>query len=229
MSKPEFILALTSSYVESQVGVGFTSVEQAKDMSLNLDFNAVFAQRERLDNKVNADHKGDRNYKQVIPYSIIPAVKGHVGSDTPLYCYKRSGGGESRLEGNVSIGFGGHVDLVDIWCDGPSLVNVLKTIHCAGIRELEEELKILHPYEEEFSRFTGHVVQDLGYIYDDSNDVGKLHVGFVNVVEPSHFNVHAKEAELVMLEPMTARELLSSGRNLENWTRLVCEWLCRAD
>lgn len=205
--KPEFILAINSSSVE-KLDQGMNSV------SLNLftlmaQKDLIIGQREALE--VNPA------YRQIIPYICL--AKTGEGGETLFYPYVRTKvSGEERLKGNVSIGFGGHIDLADVLHEG-SVINLLETIGAAAARELEEEVDLSGGDEESCVDLF-----DNGLLIDDSNEVGKVHIGVVlTAMIPKVINPTSKEEALELLEPMTARQLLDSGLPLENWTKIVLE------
>lgn len=90
----------------------------------------------------------DEELLQVIPYIVVKC-------DDHLMCYSREGG-EPRLDAKASIGFGGHINAGDDSYDE------------GAAREGREELK----------GFNASVLSPaLGFIYDDSNPVGRVHLG----------------------------------------------------
>ena len=97
----------------------------------------------------------DEGFLQLIPY--IAVVCGDY-----VMAYQRVKAGESRLDGKWSIGFGGHInDGDDSYFDG-------------AVREGREEL-------------TGFRAECLGpaigFIYDSSNPVGRVHLGVLHVYD----------------------------------------------
>src|SRR5829696_7761087 len=103
----------------------------------------------------------DPNFKQLIPYIVLRCR-------AEVFHYTRgSTGAETRLQALRSVGIGGHIsedDVLDTAGD-PYLAGML--------RELHEELEIDTPFRE----------QPLGFIYDDSNAVGQVHLGVVHLLE----------------------------------------------
>jgi predicted NUDIX family phosphoesterase len=141
------------------------------------------------------------DYKQPIPYIVI-----RRGDE--FFAYKRlSGSGESRLVNKVSIGLGGHMNAVEGAEDFGSIVweNML--------RELSEEVII----EAE-----GAVISTVGLINDDSDDVGKVHIGILMSVKLELTdNVSVNETDQLAGEWMTKEQLLAMGDKLENWTQIA--------
>lgn len=111
----------------------------------------------------------DVSLKQIIPYCIIRHPIDNRG--IPRYfCYKRGGAGsEKRLHSKFSLGVGGHLNPVDMEEDFISMY------HTGLRRELKEELGFTK------ISYTG---QTIGFINDNSNEVGKVHLGVAHVISP---------------------------------------------
>ena len=162
-----------------------------------------------FDRRGDAEH--DYSIKQPISYCIIvnPKLK-------KVYAYKRATSkeayGETRLYGNWSIGVGGHIEQVDAQCDDP-LTDSLK-------REISEEV------ECDLARFDFKV---LGYINDDSNDVGKVHFGVLYVALTPEEKIFPKNAESVIgeLKDVSEIEEICKNDKVDNWTRIAYEPLVR--
>lgn len=135
-------------------------------------------------------------YKQLIPYIVVM-------KDGKYLSYLRDkSGGEKRLTSKRSIGFGGHVNPVD------GFENAL-SVGCA--RELEEELGLKY-----------YTLQIKGLINDDSNDVGKVHLGLVYFAEVTTEPVsHCKS--VVDLRFETAESLKKDENLYENWSNIVVQ------
>jgi len=102
----------------------------------------------------------DPSYKQIIPYQLF-ARNGRV------FVYQRGGNaGEKRLRGKLSAGIGGHINSYDS-TSGKRLT--IENFMQALIREREEETVCPPGLDARF----------LGWINDDSDDVGKVHLGSV--------------------------------------------------
>ena len=62
--------------------------------------------------------------------------------DTRVAVYRRRAGvGESRLAGNLSIGFGGHIEISDVQHD-EGVIDRPDTLMVAALREIEQEITI---------------------------------------------------------------------------------------
>jgi len=175
-------------------------------------------------------HRGDTNYRQVLPYTAI--AKTGRGGRTYYGLYQRMQTvGEERLAGKVSIGFGGHVDFLDIRADEKSVIDLFATIEHSRMREMDEELDVgedtltdvLEPTESD-GRLT--------LILDDSDAVGQLHVAFFRTLYlHPETQCSTKEEELTWLGFFTADEILEMGVSennphglvIENWSKLLLE------
>ena len=141
--------------------------------------------------------------KQLIPYTIV------AGNDGRVLCLKRTkAGGDARLHDKLSIGVGGHVNPVDA-------EHGRKPLEACGIRELAEEL---HLPEHGAPR-------PVGWINDDSNPVGAVHLGWVQVLvvdDPARIAI--RETDVLVGELQTAdalRESAAAGANFETWSSLL--------
>jgi predicted NUDIX family phosphoesterase len=151
----------------------------------------------------------DTSHKQVIPYVVVT-------SEGRYLTYERSGGNEERLNSKFSIGVGGHVNPED------DQTNKVRVLFFAALRELDEELCIL----EKGCHFpASSVFYDTlmikGILYDESDEVGRVHVGVV-----LHADVKPEVAKTIQmisegknLAWMTAEELRALEERLEGWSR----------
>lgn len=199
------ILAFSSKEVEEKLG-GLTSFggirPQPEDVQKALnEMTPVWKKRSELEK--------DPNYRQPIVYFIIQRVEGLTFTEDVLL-YKRKGGGESRLEGKYSIGFGGHVEQGD---EGESIT---ETLHNAYLRELEEELPGLDIFFEEI----------FGVHWTNENEVDEVHLAiFMNVATNTKIgDIELTEGTLIGYIPETTlNNMIKSqqGANssmFEQWT-----------
>lgn len=168
--------------------------------------------------------EGDENHRQLLPYIVLTKTFDGV---TKYFAYRRGKGvGEARLSGNVSIGVGGHIDLADIQHVG-SVLAPMETVIASVQRELQEEIEFHSESGEDLDmRFSS-----VGALVDNSNPVGKVHLGLVLQAHLEGENGDAKcaEEELETLGWYTASELLDSGMPLENWTKILCLQFAEAE
>ena len=104
----------------------------------------------------------DPAHKQIIPYSIFRY------GDRFLRYVRGNKSGEQRLANKASIGIGGHINQQDA-----AKASLERDTYMTGVeREIREELVIKDTY-------TQHLA---GLINDDSNPVGAVHVGLVQII-----------------------------------------------
>ena len=139
----------------------------------------------------------DPSYKQIIPYVVLTR-KGLVFATRRL-----NKGGESRLHGKVSIGIGGHINPVDETDRRSVLMKGLE-------RELDEEVYI---------RRRGELVPQ-GFINDDGNGVGAVHLGLCFSMEVEG-EVSVKETEKLSGGWMSLQELRGEFDNMETWSQIA--------
>ena len=141
------------------------------------------------------------DYQQIGSYIWIvnPVTK-------EVFAYKRASKKENykedRLMSKWSCGVGGHIDKKD--SEGDPIKNVM-------MRELKEEVK-MEKYPEP---------KIVGFINDDSDDVGKVHVGVVGIVETTE-KVEKGDDEMEHGKFYSISEIdkiISEGK-AENWTSL---------
>lgn len=139
------------------------------------------------------------SYKQIIPYLVFE----HEGSY--FLMQRKATASESRLASKYSLGIGGHLREEDI--AGTDLFAWAK-------REFEEEINYSGKLE----------IEPLGLLNDDSNDVGKVHIGFVFLLKGSSPVISVKSelarGELLSLDTCKARYAA-----METWSQFVFNFL----
>ena len=120
-------------------------------------------------------------------------------------------GGEARLHDKLSIGIGGHINPIDAEKDDLDLFTA------ATLRELEEELFIDGTY----------TTKAVGVLNDDSNPVGAVHVGLVQIVQVRGAVRIREQDQLEGSFHTTAQltETLEAGGNFETWSQLLIDRL----
>lgn len=149
-------------------------------------------------------------WKQPIPYAIVTGPEG-------VFLVRRLDGvGESRLAGKLSIGLGGHVDpgdAEDLTLQARRTEAGVDLLARATARELAEELAIEGEYD----------VRTVGLLNDDTNPVGAVHVGVVQVVTV-HGTVTVREEQQLeggFVTPPRLASLLAEGADFESWSALL--------
>ncbi len=150
--------------------------------------------------KPRPEMETDPSFKQIIPYIIFKHGQR-------LFTYRRlNKGNEKRLHGNHSIGIGGHINPIDT--KGHIIMDSMK-------REFEEEMDYNGEYDAKV----------LGYLNDDSNDVGKVHCGIVFLIEGRDGNISVKEKEKLEGQLLHKEEIAKVEETMETWSRLVWGWV----
>lgn len=147
----------------------------------------------------------DPSFKQLIPYAILQA---EVDGQASLFQYTRgSGQGEKRLHAKRSVGIGGHISRED--ADGENLYR------SGMLRELSEELIVEDEYTEEL----------VGFIFDDTSPVGRVHLGVVHLLQLASPNARAREEDLVESGFQPISELKLARDHFETWSQLCLDHL----
>lgn len=153
-----------------------------------------------------AEAEDDPSHKQLIPYAIFR----HNGK---FLNYMRSkSGGEARLHAKRSLGIGGHINPVDTRED-----HLGHDTYMAGVeREIDEELNIEGGYTQKV----------VAVLNDDSNEVGKVHLGVVHVFDLETDAVTSNEDAIADLKFSTIEELQGEMRDsLESWSQFCADIL----
>jgi predicted NUDIX family phosphoesterase len=156
-----------------------------------------------------AELEKDASFKQLIPYTVLQHEKDGV---TTLFAYRRDKGGETRLNGKLSVGIGGHINRLD---NDPN--RDMSILDQGQICELTEEVAVPFPHNRCIA----------GLIYDGSDEVGSVHLGVVYVVR-----VLDPEGIIPLEETLADYGFRSLGtlhaeENMEKWTRIVLDNLYR--
>ncbi len=142
----------------------------------------------------------DPTFKQLIPYAILQA---YVDGVPCLFQYTRGKGqGEKRLHAKRSVGIGGHISREDAQGDD---------LYRSGmLRELSEEMILESDYDESL----------VGFIFDDTSPVGRVHLGVVHLLELKAPAARAREEDLVAsgFEPL--ERLQQELESFETWSQL---------
>lgn len=155
----------------------------------------------------NPKHKSVGEYfPQIIPYIVVRNQEGKI------LTYSRGKGTEDRLHAFRSIGFGGHIDFVDVF-NHPS--NLISAIQVGADREIAEELVA-------DGNITNNIKPD-NIIIDYTNDVGKVHVGVLFDITLNEVNTDTYEISDAMW--LSLDEIKQSSSKYENWSRLVINYI----
>jgi predicted NUDIX family phosphoesterase len=149
----------------------------------------------------------DPTHKQLIPYLVL-----HHGDR--VLCYTRGkSGGEARLHAKMSIGIGGHINDGDTHAEHFDEAAYFRAVE----RELHEELEIRGGYGQRIAAL----------LNDDSNDVGRVHLGVVHLIEVESPEIQPREDAIRDLAFLSAAELAPRHDRLESWSQICARNLER--
>lgn len=165
--------------------------------------------RDLVDSRSEHGLSVGQRFKQVLPYVVIKKGDKYLS-------YSRGKVGDSRMAGNYSIGFGGHVDIDDLDSVDGNNINWKLTALWAIERELEEELGLRKTLMDD----------DIGAIhvlYDGSNEVGTVHLGLVYAIEMTDKDAINATDECKELQWYSADELLARVADglYEGWSAII--------
>ena len=179
---------------------GFKSIQDEETKHIYETINEYEVKR-------RGDMEEDPSYKQLISYCILE------NENDEILVYERlTGGGEGRLHGLSSIGVGGHMN------DVPNATNVEEVIRDNAERELEEEVGL--------DKENVKNMELIGFINDDQNEVGKVHIGLVFKLKVNESSVEAKETDTLKINWVKQSDL-ANNKNYETWSSLIIDGLYR--
>jgi predicted NUDIX family phosphoesterase len=199
---------LQEKYGDERVfAVPFTSCTKIEDQFTRLGFKATSPEMKLLSSimaqgkfMLRADIEGDITFQQVIPYAFV-VCNGN-------YFISRRIKGDSRLQGKLSLGFGGHLNPCD--GDGKELYVILNGLK----REMREETTIEDC--EVSNNFYGFV-RDLKSSTPD-------HIGVVfkyDVLRISANKLKIREKDTLEGFWMSEQELVRNIDKFESWAQYI--------
>ena len=141
----------------------------------------------------------DENYKQVIPYLIFQF------QDLFFVMQRKETASEQRLKNKLSIGIGGHIRKEDISS---------KSLFDWARREFAEEINYDGKFETEL----------IGALNDDSNSVGKVHLGIVFLLKGDSDKIKVR-SELKSGYLVKKEDLETLVPKMETWSKIVSQYL----
>lgn len=149
--------------------------------------------------------ESDPSFKQLIPYVILECSDAN---ESRIFQYTRGKGqGEKRLHALRSIGIGGHISVEDAEGDD-WYKNGMQ-------RELDEEVSIECSGQQRI----------VGLIYDDSTEVGRVHLGIVHIMQLAGCKVQSKEDQLEASGFQSVEHIKTEIEGFENWSQLCIKHL----
>jgi len=209
----EKVLVVHANFLD-QMGLkeGVNGLSSTEKLKVIFDFgNAFFCDR--------ALAEKNENLKQIIPYAIFK-------HDHTVFSYVRGKGtDEKRLKGNRSIGIGGHINPIDTV--GVDVSLDFNAYRRALTREINEEVEF-------FAVGTYDQPKPIAFINDNTNPVGRVHLGIVHLCELPSKCVRRKEEQisesgflpLTELDRHSATQTGGGKREqLESWSLLCVDYL----
>ena len=169
----------------------------------NINGKDIFNALSEYEVKRRGDMEEDSTFKQLISYCLLENEKGEI-----LVYERLSGGGEERLHGQSSIGVGGHMN--DVM--GADSINEVLRVNAQ--RELEEEVGL--------AKEDSQNMEYLGFINDDNNEVGKVHMGIVFKITVNTTDVEAKETDTLRIK-WVEKGSIESYDDFETWSALILQ------
>lgn len=143
--------AATVEHFENLPGYTDTEID-FQQFSMTLEMCVTFRERREVEE--------DEKWKQLIPYTYVYDSR----ADAVLVYRRAAKGGDPRLAGKWSLGFGGHINPVD------DRLGRKRMLDLATNRELQEELTFRDPYDAPVT---------LGFLYLEDTPVDRVHFGVV--------------------------------------------------
>lgn len=151
--------------------------------------------------KRRGDMEENPSYKQLISYCLLENENDEI-----LVYQRLSGGGEERLHGQSSVGVGGHMNNVV----GADSINEVLRVNAQ--RELNEEVGL--------SEDRSQNMEYIGFINDDTNAVGKVHIGVVFKIKVKSNDVEVRETDTLKINWVSQDEI-NDLNHFESWSALI--------
>ena len=141
----------------------------------------------------------DQTYKQIIPYLVF------THNNKFFLMQRQTNASEKRLQNKYSLGIGGHIRQEDMQ---------KKSIFAWAEREFHEEIN-----------YQGNLtIEPFGILNDDSNAVGKVHLGLVLLLHGDSDNITIK-SELKSGSLTTLSACTTIVDTMESWSQLILHHL----
>lgn len=188
-----------------------------------------FGTLERLDELTNlayfiprVDCEDSLNFLQLLPYVVLMTHDGRIVG----YNRASKGNGEARLAGNFSIGFGGHVEILDTshtfgnditdWLDSAITRELDEEIYLKGTRGVSQCTIPPAVFPCEFQ----------GIICSDDSPVDSVHLGLVYIVrlhteDLNNLVAMTNEPDQIINPRLLTLEQARAEANPESWTAKI--------
>ena len=153
------------------------------------------------------DAENNPDYKQLIPYVIMTCAGRY------LSYIRGKRAGEARLAGNRSIGIGGHINPAD---EVPLFDSDFRRPYLAALeREIDEEVSLQADHSDRI----------VALLNDDSNEVGRVHLGIVHLWMLQSDSVTRKEQMITQMSFLALDRLRGLRDSMETWSRICLDAL----
>lgn len=166
-----------------------------KDIMSEILSRGIFEHRNLLEN--------DPSYKQIIPYAVIC-----YGDEVFLF-HRTKKQTEVRLHNMYSLGVGGHMNPFGDKLD-------LAYMHHELERELSEEV-LLH------DECRVKTIEPVGFINDDTNEVGKVHLGVLYHIILNNKSLEINEKDKMTGTWVNKKDLHKFYQEMESWTKIYVD------
>lgn len=150
--------------------------------------------------RARGDVEEDPDWQQIIPYVVFRH------QDRYFLTRRLKQSSEKRLRHLYSLGVGGHINREDVVAEGDS-DPVLEGLR----REFQEEVT----YDGAWTH------RLIGLINDDSNDVSRVHLGAVFLVEGDSPEIAIRETGKLEGELLRLEEMKMFYLDMESWSQLI--------
>ena len=195
--KTELTLAVPTDYVWnilSYIENGVIKIDSSKIVE-QLLAEGLYKHRYELEDAPS--------YKQIIPYAVI------CYNDMVYMFHRTKKQTETRLHNMYSLGVGGHMNP---W--GESID--IEYMHHELSRELNEEV-LLH------DNCKIENIVPIGFINDDTNDVGKVHLGVLYQIHLNSMDLEINEKEKMTGQWINISELKAYYPKMESWSKIYVD------
>ncbi|KKQ95229.1 MAG: CMP/dCMP deaminase zinc-binding protein [candidate division CPR2 bacterium GW2011_GWC1_39_9] len=171
-----------------------------KDTNINSFYKKIRSSVRYIDRD---DAEVNDEWKQIIPYVLVHK------KDKYLVLKRLPKGKEKRLYEAYTFGVGGHINPVDSSTGERGKDVIERGMH----REMEEEI--------DTSKIKFKSIKLVGFVYNESQEVSRHHIGFIYDAEIENNKVNVRETKF--LEPfMVAKKDLQKFLNgKESWAEIV--------
>jgi len=158
--------------------------------------------KKKLNNKIKTTKRPECetnfNLKQLICYGFI------TYKDEVFIVKRLNKQSEQRLHNLYSIGIGGHANPIEI------PIPIIDILQQNMVRELHEET-----YIQDYN------INLYGFLNDNSNDVGKVHLGIVYKIEALNPLFTIKEIDKMTRKFIPINELHKYYNEMETWSQIL--------